>query len=187
MFPALGTTLALTLQELQVTLQGVTAFAIAGSLIYTAVQFKKQRQVQHVANFTKLVEMQMHLREMRVREPSLAEVYPRDMVWAEGLAGEARERAIRSYYFHLMQLSVFEMVWFSWRQGQIGEDYFKSWEMRMHDIVAEESFKIMWNSRAMKFMHDDFYRYMQALVDTCPGPPPPPPPRSLPAARTSPR
>jgi hypothetical protein len=158
----------MTLPELQVLLQALSAFAIAGSLIYTAIQFRKQRQVQHVANFTKLVEMQMHLREMRVREPNLAEVYPRDMVWAEGLSGEQRERAIRSYYFHLMQLSVFEMVWFSWRQGQIADDYFRSWEKRMHDIVAEESFKVMWNSPAMKFMHDDFFRYMQGLVESCP-------------------
>jgi hypothetical protein len=157
----------MTLPELQVLLQALSSFAIAGSLIYTALQFRKQRQVQHVANFTKLVEMQMHLREMRVREPNLAEVYPRDMVWAQGLTGEARDRAIRSYYFHLMQLSVFEMVWFSWRQGQIDGGYFKSWELRMHEVVAEESFKVMWNSPAMKFMHDDFHRYMQGLVDSC--------------------
>ena len=161
-------TLALSLPALQVLLQALSATAIAGSLIYTAVQFRKQRQVQYVANFTKLVEMQMHLREMRVREPSLAEVYPRDMVWAEGLTGETRERAIRSYYFNLMQLSVYEMVWFSWRQGQIGEDYFRSWEMRMHEIVAEESFKLMWNSPAMKYMHDDFARHIQQMVETCP-------------------
>jgi hypothetical protein len=156
--------LSLGLAELQVALQAVSSFAIAAGLIYTAVQFRKQRQVQHVANFTKLVEMQMHLREMRVREPWLAEVYPRDMVWAQGLTGDDRERAIRSYYFHLMQLSVFEVVWFSWREGQISEAYFRSWEKRMHDIVAEESFKVMWCSPAMKFMHDEFFGYMQGLV-----------------------
>jgi len=162
---ALLSTLALTLPEFQVLLQGLSATAIVGTLIYTAVQFKKQRQVQHVSNFIKLVEMQMHLREMRVREPALAEVYLRDLVWAQGLTGETRERAIRSYYFHLMQLSVFEMVWFTWREGQIADDYFRSWEMRMHEVVAEESFAVMWNSPAMKFMHDDFHRHMQDMVE----------------------
>jgi hypothetical protein len=90
-------------------------------------------------------------------------------VWAEGLTGDIRERAIRSYYFNLMQLSIFEIVWFSWHHGQIREDYFRSWERRMYDIVAEESFKVMWNSPAMKFMHDDFDRYLRGMIEGASG------------------
>ncbi len=154
--------------QLQLLLQALSSSAIAAGLIYTAVQFRKQRNAQHVANFTKLVEMQMHLREMRVKEPALAEVYPNDLVFADGLPLPERERAIRMYFFNLMQLSVFEVVWFGWKKGQIPDDYFRSWERRMQDVVSERSFRTMWNSPSMKFMHDAFYDYMKQTMDAVP-------------------
>jgi len=155
--------------ELQVTFQALSSIAIAGGLIYTAIQFRKQREAQHFANFTKLVELQMHLREMRVGDPSLAEVYRGDVSFADGLpTPEERERAVREYFFNLMQLSVFEIIWFGWIHGQIPEDYFRSWERRMRDIVAERSFRAMWDSPTMKFMHDAFYTFMQRMIEQTP-------------------
>jgi hypothetical protein len=155
--------------EVQLTFQALSSLAIAGGLIYTALQFRKQRQAQHFANFTKLVEMQMHLREMRVSDPSLASVFRGDVAFADGLpTEEERVRAVREYFFNLMQLSVFEIVWFGWRHGQIPEDYFRSWEIRMRDIVAERSFRAMWNSPSMKFMHDAFYDFMKKMIEQTP-------------------
>jgi hypothetical protein len=152
--------------DLPLFFQAISSSAIAGGLIYTAWQFRKQRQAQHFANFSKLVEMQMHLREMRVSDPSLANVYSGDVRFAAHLPTEVeRQRAIREYFFNLMQLSVFEIVWVGHREGQVPEDYFRSWESRMKDIVAEESFRAMWKSPSMKFMHDEFHRYMQGMVD----------------------
>src|SRR3954471_10419159 len=100
---------SLTTAEIQLLLQALSSFAIAGGLVYTALQFGKQRQAQHFANFAKLVEMQMHLREMRVTDPSLAGVYRGDVAFVDALpTPEAREVAVREYFFNLMQLSVFE-------------------------------------------------------------------------------
>jgi hypothetical protein len=153
------------MSEVQLLFQGLSSFAIAAGLIYTAVQFRKQGRAQHFANFAKLVEMQMHLREMRVNDPSLAMVYKNDVAFADNLPPDDRERAVRDYFFNLMQLSVFEIVWFGWRHGQIPEDYFRSWETRMHDVVAEESFLFMWHSASMKFMHDEFHVFMKQMID----------------------
>jgi hypothetical protein len=151
--------------DLPLLFQALSSTAIAAGLIYTALQFRKQRQAQHFANFTKLVEMQMHLREMRVRDPALAGVYSGDVAFAAALPAPAeRDRAIREYFFNLMQLSVFEIVWVGHRDGQVPDDYFRSWESRMTDIVAEPSFRAMWNSPSMKFMHDEFHTYMQGMV-----------------------
>lgn len=150
----------MTLQELQLAFQALSSLAIAGGLIYTALQFKKQREAQHFANFAKLVEAQMHLREMRVSDPSLANVYRHDVEFAQN-ADQVRE-----YFFNLMQLSVFEIVWFGYTRGQVPEDYFKSWERRMRDIAAEQSFRLMWSTPSMKIMHDDFQNYMTALVNS---------------------
>src|SRR5438477_11082659 len=101
--------------SLQLLFQALSSLAIAGGLVYTAVQFRKQRQAQHFANFAKLVEMQMHLREMRVSDPALADVYRGDVAFAERFATpQERQRAVREYFFNLMQLSVFEIVWFGW-------------------------------------------------------------------------
>lgn len=160
-----------TILIVQVTFQALSASAIAGGLLFTAIQFRAYRRAQHFANFAKLVEAQMHLREMRVGDPSLARVYRHDVAYADKLQNpEDRQRAVREYFFNLMQLSVFEIVWFGWKEGQIPEDYFRSWENRMAQIVAEPSFMSMWNSGSMKIMHDEFQLYMTRLIEGVCGP-----------------
>lgn len=152
----------MTLQELQVTFQALSSLAIAGGFIFTAMQFRSYRKAQHVANFAKLVEMQMHLREMRVGDPSLAEVYRHDV------ADMTSQREIRQHFFNLMQLSVFEIVWFGHKSGQIPDDYFRSWEKRMREIASEQSFRAMMAISRMKILHDEFHEYMIELVRTTP-------------------
>jgi len=150
--------MAPTLQIVQVTLQALTSFAIAGGLIYTAVQFRQARKAQDVANFSKLVELQMHLREMRVNDPSLAHIYKDDV------ADLHSDREIREYFMNLMQLSIFEIVWYAHREGQLSDDYFDSWVKRIKDIKTEDSFKKMFGNKAMKILHDDFQDYVASLV-----------------------
>lgn len=150
------------LQLIQVILQGVSSFAIFGGLVYTAVQFRKSREAQHYANFAKLVEMQAHLREMRVKDPALASVYVHD---AETARTDAE---VRQYFFNLMQLGVFEIVWFGHKRGQVPKDYFLSWERRMREIAAERSFRAMMGSGSMKIMHDEFQAYVEEMVRATP-------------------
>jgi hypothetical protein len=101
----------------QIILQGLASLAIAGGLIFTAIQFRAARRTQHVANFAKMVELQFQLRKMRVDDPSLARVYKHDV---EGLHNDDE---IRFYFMNLMQLSVFEIVWFSHKHGHLPDDY----------------------------------------------------------------
>lgn len=168
----------MTLPELQVFFQALASLAIAAGLIFTAVQFRRYRQTQHFANFTKLVEMQMHLREMRVHDPALAAVYRHDVKFAKN------EREVREYFFNLMQLSVFEVVWFGHKQGQVPEDYYQGWERRVHEIIIEPSFQTMMNTPSMKIMHDEFQRFMNDMMRTVPpAPPAAPAPPGDPAPR----
>jgi hypothetical protein len=143
---------------LQIILQGVSSFAIAGGLIFTAIQFRQSRKAQHVANFSKLVELQMELRRMRVEDPTLAGI---DRVDIEHLHSE---KEIREYYMNLMQLSLFEIAWFSHRQRQIPDSYFHSWIKRMSHVFRQESFLRMFNSPTSKIMDEDFRRYVADLV-----------------------
>lgn len=152
----------MTFQEVQLILQSISSFAIAGGLVFTAFQFRHVRKAQHVANFSKLVELQMQLRKMRVDDPSIAKVFRHDM---QGLDGPDD---VREYFFNLMQLSVYEIVWFSHRQGQIPADYYRSWDQRMREIATEPSFRRMMASPAMKIMHDDFQTYIRDLVRDVP-------------------
>jgi hypothetical protein len=157
-----------TVQIVQVTLQALSSFAIAGGLIYAAVQFRQARKAQHVANFAKLVELQMQLRKMRVDDPSLAHVYKHDV------APLASDREIREYFMNLMQLSLFEIAWYSHKMGQLSDDYFDSWVTRMRSIGEEESFRKMLGTTSMKILHDDFQTYVHRLLDpTTPDPPRP--------------
>src|SRR5438874_5684068 len=93
-----------TLQLVQIILQALSSFAIAGGLIFTAVQFQQARKAQLVANFSKLVELQYQLRQIRVQHPSLASVRQQDVEYI----GSMRE--IQEYFLYLMKLSLFEIA-----------------------------------------------------------------------------
>jgi len=150
------------LYVIQLVLQGLTAASIAGGLIFAAYQFWYLRRSQHVANFAKLVELQMRLRELRIIDPSLADVDKHDV---EGLRSP---QEIREYFLNLMQLSVFEIAWFSHRHGQIPDDYFQSWVRRMREIQKEDSFQRMLSKRSVKILHDEFERYVSGLGGVAP-------------------
>ena len=147
-----------TLQILQLTLQALTAFAIAGGLLYTAFQFREARKAQSVTNFAKLVELQYGLRKLRVDQPGLASVHAHDVEHLHS------EREIQEYFLNLMQLSLFEIAWYAHEQGQLPDDYFHSWAKRMWQLGREESFRRMLESPSMKIMHDSFDAYIRALV-----------------------
>ena len=146
------------LQILQITLQALSAFAIAGGLLYTAIQFRNARKAQLVANFSKLVELQYQLRQIRVERPELASVHKLDVAHLHS------EREIQEYFLNMMQLSLFEIAWYAHEHGQLPDDYFQSWAKRMRQIGQEESFRRMIDNPAMKIMHDDFEVYLRALL-----------------------
>jgi len=148
------------LQILQITLQALSAFAIAGGLLYTAIQFRQARKAQEVTNFSKLVELQYELRKLRVTNPELAGVHKLDVEHLHS------PREIQEYFLNLMQLSLFEIAWYAHEQGQLPHDYFQSWAKRMWQIGKEDSFRRMIQNPAMKIMHDDFDAYLRALLRT---------------------
>ena len=148
-----------TFQILQLTLQALSSFAIAAGLIFTAFQFKQARQAQSVANFSKLVELQMQLRRIRVDHPELASVNPNDV------QNLRTDREIQEYFLNLMQLSLFEIAWYAHKHGQLPDDYFRSWVTRMWDVAQEDSFRRMIDNPAMKIMHDEFDAYVRRLID----------------------
>lgn len=152
------------LQILQITLQALSAFAIAGGLLYTAIQFRHAHKAQVVANFSKLVELQYELRKLRVLYPDLASVHKHDVEHLHS------DREIKEYFLNLMQLSLFEIAWYAHEQGQLPDDYFHSWAKRMWQIGREESFRRMIENPAMKIMHDDFEKYLRRLL-SLPTPP----------------
>jgi hypothetical protein len=146
------------LHIIQIVLQALSSAAIAGGLIFTAIQVRRGRRAQHVANFAKMVEMQNHLREMRVNDPSLARVYEHDVL------GMSSDDEIREYFLNLMQLAVFEIVWYAHRHGQLAEDYYESWVNRMRAIESEKSFRKMFDSPSMKIFHDDFQAFIADMM-----------------------
>jgi hypothetical protein len=157
--------MSFNLQLLQITLQALSSFAIAGGLIFTAVQFAQARKAQLVANFSKLVELQYELRKIRVQQPSLASVHSQDVEHLHS------EREIQEYFLNLMQLSLYEIAWYAHKHGQLPDDYFHSWTSRMWQVAQERSFQRMIANPAMKIMHDEFDAFVRRLIEM-PAPPP---------------
>jgi hypothetical protein len=153
-----------TLQIVQITLQALSSFAIAGGLIFTAIQFGHARKAQLVANFSKLVELQYQLRQIRVQHPSLASVHQQDVV------NLGSEREIQEYFLNLMQLSLFEIAWYAHEHEQLPDDYFHSWTSRMWQVAQEQSFRRMIDNPSMKIMHDEFDLFVRRLINM-PAPP----------------
>jgi len=147
------------LQVVQVTLQALSSFAIAGGLIFTAIQFRQARKAQLVANFSKLVELQYQLRYIRVQNPALASVHERDVDHLE------TDRDVQDYFLNLMQLSLFEIAWYAHKHGQLPPDYFASWNSRMWQIAQEKSFRRMMENPSMKIIHDDFDTFVRRLIE----------------------
>jgi hypothetical protein len=156
--------MSFNLQLLQITLQALSSFAIAGGLIFTAVQFAQARKAQLVANFSKLVELQYELRKIRVEQPSLASVHSQDVEHLHS------EREIQEYFLNLMQLSLYEIAWYAHKHGQLPDDYFHSWTSRMWQVAQEQSFQRMIANPAMKIMHDEFDAFVRRLMQL-PAPP----------------
>ena len=152
------------MQTVQVILQALSSFAIAGGLIFTAIQFRQARKAQLVANFSKLIELQSQLRYLRVDKPDLTSVSPGDV---ENLKSD---REIQEYFLNLIQLSIFEIAWYAHKHGQLPPDYFNSWTTRMWEVAQEKSFRSMIDNPSMKIMHDEFDRYIHRLIDA-PEPP----------------
>jgi hypothetical protein len=140
-----------------VVFQAVSALAVAGGLIYAALQFRGWRTAQYVANFTKLVELQLQLRKMVVEDPTLGPV-------GLALPTEAPPADTRGYFYNLMQLSLFEIAWFSHQQGQLPDDYFASWAAHMAAIAARPAFQTMWRSDRTKILHEGFRQYMEQVM-----------------------
>lgn len=139
-------------------LQLIASVALVSSVVYGAIQLRNWHRTQQVANFSKLVELQMQLRRMRVERPDLADVHQHDM---DDLA---TPKDVQNFFLNLMQLSVFEIAWFSHQMGQLSDDYFRSWERRMRVIKTEKSFQRMWAKPSMKILHDDFEAYMRGIM-----------------------
>lgn len=150
------------LEPFKLALQAVSTLSLVGGVAYAAFQLRAYKRAQHVANFTKLVELQMELRRMRVDDPSLAKIYAHDV------QGLGTDREIREHFMNLMQVSVFEIVWFAHRHGQVPTDYFRGWDRRMRDIAGEPSFRRMLGGPQMKILHDDFQAYMLEMLRTTP-------------------
>jgi hypothetical protein len=108
-----------------------------------------------VANFTKLIELQLQIRKMIIDDPAL------------GPEGVPKEE-MRAYYYNLIQLSVFEIAWNSHRHGQLADDYFASWKVSMASIAKRPAFRAMWQSDQTKILHDDFRKYMETLMQEKP-------------------
>jgi hypothetical protein len=147
----------------RVTLQALSALAFAGSFVYAALQFRGWRTAQHVANFTKLVELQLQLRSMNVSDPTLAALD--GSAFAAGTPEE-----VRGYFYNLMQLSLFEIAWFSHKHGQLEEGYFQSWVASMASIVKRPSFSSMWRNDRTKILDDRFRLYVDTLIEDVPPP-----------------
>ncbi len=141
----------------QILVPAVSTLGVAGGLVYAGLQLRGWRDAQYVANFTKLVELQLELRKMLVDDPTLA-FHGLDM--SPGIPPED----IRADYYNLMQLSLFEIAWFTHKRGQLTDDYFNSWVDSMEEVVQRPAFTEMWQREQLKIMHSGFRDYMNKVL-----------------------
>ena len=113
---------------IQLVAQAISTLAVAVGLIYAALQFRGWRTAPYVTNFTELVKLQLELRKMVVDDPALARP-------GLGFSAETPPENIRSDFYNLMQLSLFEIAWFGHLKRQLTDDYFNSWITNMAEVA----------------------------------------------------
>ena len=64
-----------------------------------------------------------------------------------------------------MQLSVFEIAWFSHLKGELTDDYFYSWVTNMAEVAQRPAFSAMWLNDRTKIMHAGFRQYMNTFME----------------------
>jgi len=143
-------------ETIHTIVQGVSVLSMGGGLFYAAVQFRGWRAAQQVANVTKLIELQLQLRKMMVDDPKLAPI-------SISISADFTDEETRGYFYNLMQLSLFEMAWYSHGQGQLAPDYFKSWEENMAHVMKRPAFRTMWTDDQLKIIHPEFHSYVDTL------------------------
>jgi hypothetical protein len=141
----------------QLIIQVLSSLTVAGGLIYAALQFRGWRTAQYVTNFTELIKLQLQLRKMVVDDPTLATP-------VLGVPEGTRPEDIRSNYYSLMQLSLFEIAWFTHLKGQLTDDYFNSWVSNMAEVAQRPAFRAMWSGNQAKIIHDGFRQYMNTFM-----------------------
>ena len=143
----------------------MSSFAIAGGLIFTAVQFAPGAQG---AAGRELLEAR------RAAVPAALDPRPASVARvgaSQDVEHLHSEREIQEYFLNLMQLSLFEIAWYAHKHGQLPDDYFHSWTSRMWQVAQEQSFRRMIDNPAMKIMHDEFDAFVRRLIEM-PAPPP---------------
>ena len=141
----------------EIAVQAVSTLGVAGGLAYAGLQLRGWRDAQYVANFTKLVELQLQLRKMLVDDPTLA-------LQGLGMPPDTPPKDIRADYYNLMQLSLFEIAWFTHLHSQLTDDYFNSWVDSMAEVVQRPAFREMWRREQLKIMHSGFRDYMNKVM-----------------------
>ena len=141
----------------QIVLQTVSTLGVAVGLVYAGLQLRGWRKAQYVANFTKLVELQLQLRKMLVDDPTLA-------LQGLGVPAGTSPDDIRGDYYNLMQLSLFEISWFTHQHGQLTDDYFNSWVASMAEVARGPAFQAMWQNERLKILHNGFREYITKMM-----------------------
>ena len=94
---------------------------------------------------------------MVVDEPSLARANL-------GSGIEFPADAIRVGYYNLMQVSLFEIAWFSHRHGELTKDYFETWTAYMKAVAQRPTFREMWALDRSAILHNRFRKYMDSIL-----------------------
>jgi len=141
----------------QFLVQIVSTLGVAGGVVYAGKQLRGWRDSQYIANFTKLVQLQLEHRKRLVDDPALA-------LQGIGLPAGTPPEDIREDYYNLMQLRLFEIAWFTHLHGQLTDDYFNSWVAGMAEVIERPAFKAMWQKERLKIQHSEFRDYMNEMM-----------------------
>src|SRR5262249_30762577 len=95
--------------------------------------------------------------KMVVDDPALATL--------AGVAPATTPDETRGTFYNLMQVSLFEIAWFSHERGQLPDDYFASWVENMVGVTRRSAFRAMWEGDGTKILHAGSRHYMETLID----------------------
>lgn len=131
---------------------------IIGMLIFTLWQWKKTRETIRIDNYSKIISTLNNLRSIRIQVPSLERaLFKKRKKWTN--------EEIRKRVYGVELASIFEWVFFSHKNGLIGDKEWREWlSMWQRVILAEEPMRKLMEDETIYTFSLEAHKLLKGLM-----------------------
>ncbi len=122
----------------------VGSIGVLVSLLYLAIQIKKNTEAERVSAYRAIVSDFGHMNETLASNQGLTQTYVQGMEDFDALASGEKAQVSQVFY---MTFRYFENMYYQHRRGYVEDELWKGWERIMLTYFARPGFQSWWRAR----------------------------------------